>query len=149
MAVDIVSRAAGRKISLPRVKRTAEKILGLLDEQKAELSLALVENGEIAELNKKYRRKPKPTDVLSFAPDGSPAGRPRLLGDVVISVDKAAEQAQAGGWTLDQEIDRLLIHGILHLLGYDHERSRKEAGVMRALERKISRALCGNKAAAL
>ncbi|HEX9443648.1 MAG TPA: rRNA maturation RNase YbeY [Candidatus Binatia bacterium] len=149
MSVDIVSRAAGRKISLRRVKRAAEKILAQLGEHQAELSLALVKNGEIAGLNKKYRHKPKPTDVLSFPADRAPVGRPRLLGDVVISVDKAAEQAKAGGWTLDQEIDRLLIHGILHLLGYDHERSKKEAAVMRALERKISRALCGNRAAAL
>ena len=73
----------------------------------------------------------------------------RLLGDVVISVDRAEEQAKAGGWTLNEEIDRLLIHGILHLLGYDHERSKKQAQVMRALERKITRALCGKKAAAL
>ena len=149
MSVDVVSRAAGRSVSLRRVKRTAQKILAELGEARAELSLALVENREIARLNKRYRHKPKPTDVLSFPTDGASEGRTRLLGDVVISVDKAAEQAEAGGWTLNQEIDRLLIHGILHLLGYDHERSRKEAGVMRALERKISRALCGNRAAAL
>jgi probable rRNA maturation factor len=128
---------------------TAQKILASLKQNRAELSVALITNREIAKLNRKYRRHPKPTDVLSFPVGALPEGQMRLLGDVVISVERAEEQAKACGWTLDQEIDRLLIHGILHLLGYDHERSKKEAQVMRALERKISRTLCGNKAAAL
>jgi probable rRNA maturation factor len=149
MNVDIACRVARRKISLRRVKRSARKILGLIDERDAELSLALVANGEIAKLNRKYRHKRKPTDVLSFPADDTSAGPHRLLGDVVISVDRAEEQAKAGGWTLEEEIDRLLIHGILHLLGYDHERSKKEARVMRAMERKISLALCGKKSPAL
>jgi probable rRNA maturation factor len=149
MNVDIVCRVDRRKISLRRVKRSARKILGLIDERDAELSLALVANGEIAKLNRKYRHKRKPTDVLSFPADDTSAGPHRLLGDVVISVDRAEEQAKAGGWTLEEEIDRLLIHGILHLLGYDHERSKKEARVMRAMERKISLALCGKKSPAL
>jgi probable rRNA maturation factor len=149
MSVDVVSRAHGRKIALRRVKQTARKILTLLDQGDAELSVALVANEEIKKLNGKYRNKLKTTDVLSFSVNGSPSGRARLLGDVVISVEKAEEQANDGGWTLEEEIERLLIHGILHLLGYDHERSRKEAEVMRAAEKKISRALCGKKAAAL
>jgi probable rRNA maturation factor len=143
MSVDVVNRARGGKIALGRVKQAAGKILAMLDEGKAELSVALVANNEIEKLNEKYRRKPKPTDVLSFPAGASPAGR--LLGDVVISLDKAKEQAEDGGWSLEEEIDRLLIHGILHLLGYDHERSRKEAEIMRAMEKKISHALCGKK----
>src|SRR5439155_13474175 len=134
---------------LRRIKRTAEKILAFVDEEENELSLALVDNGTIAKLNRRYRKKPKPTDVLSFPAERAANGGPKLLGDVVISVEKARAQAKAGGWTLAEEIDRLLIHGILHLLGYDHERSRKEARVMRALEKKISRALCGKSGAAL
>jgi len=131
------------------VKQSARKILGLIDERDAELSLAFVANGEIAKLNRKYRHEPEPTDVLSSTEDNIFTGRERFLGDVVISVDKAEEQAKAGGWTLEEEIDRLLIHGILHLLGYDHERSKKEARVMFAMERKISLALCGKKSPAL
>jgi probable rRNA maturation factor len=149
MSVDIVSRVRGRKLPLRRIKRTAEKILAFVDETHNELSLALVDNDAIAKLNKKYRNKHKPTDVLSFPAESAANGGPRLLGDVVISIDKACEQAQAGGWTLAEEIDRLLIHGVLHLLGYDHERSPKEARIMRALEKKISRALCGKRPAAL
>jgi probable rRNA maturation factor len=149
MNVDIVCRVARRKISLRRVKRSARKILGLIDERDAELSLAFVANREIEKLNRKYRNQPKPTDVLSFPAGDTLAGRHRLLGDVVISVDRAEEQAKAGGWTLKEEIDRLLIHGILHLSGYDHERSKKDAQIMRAMERKISLALCGKKSPAL
>jgi probable rRNA maturation factor len=149
MSVDIVSRVRGRKLPLRRIKRTAEKILAFVDETHNELSLALVDNDAIAKLNKKYRNKHKPTDVLSFPAESAANGGPRLLGDVVISIDKAREQAQAGGWTLAEEIDRLLIHGVLHLLGYDHERSPKEARIMRALEKKISHALCGKRPAAL
>lgn len=149
MSVDVVSRVRGRKLPLRRIKRTAEKILHYLDQAESELSLAFVGNTAIAKLNKKYRRKAKATDVLSFPAERAANGGPTLLGDVVISIDKAREQAQAGGWTLAAEIDRLLIHGIVHLLGYDHERSPKDARVMRALEKKITRAVCGKRGAAL
>jgi len=151
MSVDVVCRVGARKLSLRRLKQTAQKILAFVEQPQSELSLALVGNRESQRLNRKYRHKPTPTDVLSFPADdidAKLAGR-KLLGDVVISVPRAEEQAKAGGWRLDEELDRLLIHGILHLLGYDHERSRKQARIMRALEKKISRALCGKRAAAL
>jgi len=64
-----------------------------------------------------------------------------LLGDVVISLDAAARQAKSGGWSLDEEVIRLLSHGILHLLGYDHERGAAEAARMRRKERAVIRAL--------
>jgi len=141
MAVDVLKRVAGRKVSAAKVKRTAQKILVLLDQKNAELSLALVGNDEIRELNRKYRHKPTPTDVLSFPADESASPRARLLGDVIISVEQAEVQAKQARRTLEAEIEWLLIHGILHLLGYDHERSAKEAKIMRALEKKITRAL--------
>ena len=149
MSVEIASRVPGKKLPLRRLRRAAQRILALVDQPRAELSLALVGNREIEKLNRRYRNQPKPTDVLSFPAGESVGGRARLLGDVVISVEQAEEQAECGGWTLEQEIERLLIHGILHLLGYDHEHSRKEAQIMRATERKIARALCGSKALAL
>lgn len=143
MSVEIVLRTGGGKLSLRRLKKTGRRILDLLDQKRAELSLALVGDREIQELNARYRNKNEPTDVLSFPMDPAlPAGK-RILGDVVISVEQAEKQARKRSKTLDDEIERLLIHGTLHLLGYDHERSEGEAKVMRALERKISRALCG------
>ena len=141
MTVDVLKRVAGRKVSAANVKRTAQKILRLVGQNNAELSLALVGNDEIRELNRKYRNKPTPTDVLSFPADESAGLHARLLGDVIISVEQAEVQARRARRTLVAEVEWLLIHGILHLLGYDHERSAKEAKIMRALEKKITRAL--------
>jgi len=141
MTVDVLKRVAGRKVSAANVKRTAQKILRLVGQNNAELSLALVGNDEIRELNRKYRNKPTPTDVLSFPADESAGLHARLLGDVIISVEQAEVQARRARRTLEAEVEWLLIHGILHLLGYDHERSAKEAKIMRALEKKITRAL--------
>lgn len=119
----------------------AEGILAFLKQDRAELSLALVDNRKIQELNARYRNRNEPTDVLSF-PSGEslPAGV-QILGDVVISVEKAEEQARRRRKTLEREMTDLLIHGILHLLGYDHERSARDARIMRAMEKKVSRAL--------
>ena len=141
MTVDVLKRVADGRVSAAKIKRTAEKILLLLDRKSVELSLALVDNEEIRELNRRYRNKPTPTDVLSFPADEPVNPRAPLLGDVVISVEQAAIQASRAHRTLEAEIDWLLIHGILHLLGYDHERSAQEARIMRALEKKITRAL--------
>jgi len=69
-------------------------------------------------------------------------GAVRLLGDVIISVDKARQQARERRRTLDEEMATLLIHGVLHLLGYDHERSAKDARIMERLEKQVYRALC-------
>src|SRR4051812_46149581 len=104
MSVDIANHLRGAQPGLRRIKRTAEKILAFVHESENELSLALVDNAAIAKLNKKYRRKPKATDVLSFPAENPAGGGAKLLGDVVISIDKAREQAKAGGWTLAEEI---------------------------------------------
>ena len=141
VSVEIVGRSRVKKISRRGLKRSARRILEILGQGRAELSLALVDNREMQKLNARYRDKNEPTDVLAF-----PAGKALLpdmqvLGDVVISVDRAGEQARRAGKTLEQEMEKLLIHGILHLLGYDHERSRREARVMRGMEKKVSRAL--------
>jgi probable rRNA maturation factor len=79
---------------------------------------------------------------LSFPMEDAGTPADRLLGDVIISVEKAREQAKQRGRTPDQELATLLIHGIVHLLGYDHERSAKDARAMKRLEDKIYRQLC-------
>ena len=106
----------------------------------------MVKKGEIQKLNARYRHKNEPSDVLSFPSGGVLPEGMRLLGDVVISVEQAEKQARERGKTLMEEMESLLIHGILHLLGYDHERSQRDAKIMRGMERKIRRALCGTKA---
>jgi probable rRNA maturation factor len=94
-----------------------------------------VADREIHVLNRQYRQKDKPTDVLSFPL--ADEVQPSLLGDVVISVETAARQARRRHHSLREEIQILLIHGILHLLGYDHEVSRSEAIRMHRKEREI------------
>ena len=142
MAVEIVRRNRGRNYPARRLKGVAVKILELLKQDRAELSVALIGNAEMRKLNARYRRKNYPTDVLSFpAAQGTPDGV-RLLGDVIISVDKAKQQAKERGRSLDEEMTTLLIHGVLHLLGYDHERSAKDARIMGRLEKKLFLALC-------
>jgi probable rRNA maturation factor len=84
------------------------------------VSVLLVGDRAIRRLNRAYLNRDRPTDVLAFPQGGSPPSpQPHLLGDVVISVDAAARQAKAHDHSLDRELAILLIHGILHLLGYD------------------------------
>lgn len=141
MSVEIIRRDEGKKLSSRKLKKVAQKVLEIVERNQVELCLVLVGNREIRELNAKFRKKDYPTDVLSFpAGDELPAGV-ELLGDVVISVEKAKEQAKERRRTLNEEMVTLLIHGIVHLLGYDHERSPKDARIMDRLEKKIYRAL--------
>lgn len=101
-----------------------------------ELSVFLTGDDEIRELNRKYRKKDKATDVLSF-----PLDDPYMLGDVVISVERAAAQADTFGVTMDEEIARLLVHGILHLAGYDHVNGGHQARRMKEREAELMAAL--------
>jgi probable rRNA maturation factor len=142
MPVEIVRRGAGKQFPSRRLKKVALTVLGLVEQENVELSLALVGNAEMQKLNAKYRRMNHPTDVLSFPIEEKLLQETRLLGDVIISVEQAAEQARERRRTLDEEMTTLLIHGIVHLLGYDHERSAKDARIMRRLEKKILGQLC-------
>jgi probable rRNA maturation factor len=88
-----------------------------------ELSLLLVDNEEIKEINRQYLNRDCPTNVISFSQDGGEFGNvnPQILGDIVISVEEALSDADEGGLSLEDGIDYLFIHGILHLTGYNHE----------------------------
>jgi len=135
------------------IRRAAERLLDLLGCAGAELSVLLCGDAAIRALNRDWRGKDRATDVLSFSQledeDGrvrAARGRLRIapgdnLGDVVISVDTARRQASDGGWTLEEEMNRLLLHGVLHVLGYDHERGAREAARMWAEEARLSAAL--------
>lgn len=104
----------------------------------SEISVVLTDDKEVHQLNLSYRGKNKPTDVLSFSQIESGAMFTTSLGDVVISLDTTLNQADSYGNTFEEELLRLLIHGILHLAGYDHEGvSSVEAQRMRRLERKL------------
>ena len=114
-------------------------ILVALALPKAEVSILLLDDPGIASLNEQYLKKTGPTDVISFPlHDGAfPAVQPHLLGDIAISVPTAQRQADRRAVTLHEEMAALFIHGILHLLGYDHETSPAESRRMRAKQREI------------
>jgi probable rRNA maturation factor len=127
-----------RGLSRRRVRADAEALLAALGREDAELSIALVSDAEGAKLNRAWRGRAGPTDVLSFSLLEGVHRRHRgaLLGDVVIAVGVAGRQAKEQGHPLAAECRRLLIHGVLHLLGYDHARPA-EARVMQAKERRL------------
>lgn len=104
-----------------------------LEFEEIEFSILFTNNEELHTLNRDYRGKDKPTDVLSFPDDSDD-----YLGDLAISIDKAVSQAKTYNCTLEEELVRLIIHGYLHLRGYDHEGVPKsEAQKMRRLEKKL------------
>ena len=115
------------------LRNVTGRLLRLLDEAEAEVCIALVGDTKMRRLNRTYRNKDRTTDVLAFAYREAGFGVAPLLGDVVISVPTARRQAKACSHSLDAELLRLLIHGVLHLVGYDHEQSRQQA---RRMERK-------------
>ncbi len=104
---------------------------------KTELCVSLVDDAEIKRLNKKYKGKNRATDVLAFPQDDpSEIGRitPHLLGDVVVSVDTAARQAEEEGHSLHRELEILIAHGILHLIGYNDDTEHNRAKMFRKTE---------------
>jgi probable rRNA maturation factor len=128
-----------------RLKRVARELLAAAGEEDASLSLSLVTDRAIRELNRIHRGKDAPTDVLSFPllgeedPTLGPGGE-RLIGDVVISVETARRQAAGYDAPLQHELYRLLIHGILHVLGHDHEDAGERAA-METEERRLANAI--------
>lgn len=133
-----LTRVAVRPVAF---RRLAERVLAAVGEGRSELSLDLVGDGRMRRLNRQYRRKDRTTDVLAFAMRESASPVSALLGDVVISVPTAQRQAKEGGRSLSEELAWLLVHGVLHLCGYDHERSETEARRMKRREQAILRAL--------
>ena len=127
------------------VLQKAAELLELADE--TEISVLLVDNATIQELNRDYRDKDAPTDVLSFPLEedlegetepeiiGGPAAR--MLGDIVISMEKATAQAAEYGHSVERELAFLLVHGLLHLLGHDHEKDETAKKLMRSEEKRI------------
>jgi probable rRNA maturation factor len=139
MPVSVVARTRKPRVRAATVRADACRLLATLGESSAELTVSLIDDAEIRRLNRDYRGKDRPTDVLAFAmrEGARVAGDDIVLGDVVISLDTAARQARQRQVSTADEVRTLLIHGVLHLLGYDHERSAAEARRMKAMERKL------------
>ncbi len=134
--------AAADRLDSTLLKQRAARLLRAVGCSRSELSLVLVDDTEMAELNQRYRARPGATDVLSFSLlEGEyPGHRGKLLGDVVVSLETAASQARRRHRGLNEEVARLAIHGLLHLLGHDHEEETEERA-MRAEERRLWRAI--------
>ena len=144
-------RCSVRRSPLRRteIDRWAQRILGATGEAQADVSLSFIGDASMRRLNRQYRRKDATTDVLAFpmrhirthfTPHVS-RFTSSMLGDVVISLPQAARQARERGLPLHHELATLLIHGMLHLLGYDHERNSREAQRMQRKERAVLRAV--------
>ena len=135
---EAVPRFSKREIaSFTRQVLLALEKLDKLEEEITEVSIAFIDDDAMKELNQKFRKKAKTTDVLTFPADDSynePSATGRPLGDIVISVDQARRQAADEKHSLSTEIRYLVVHGVLHALGYDHETDR---GEMNALEVEV------------
>jgi probable rRNA maturation factor len=131
--LDVQAQASGAPAAA-RVRRLLDRAAVLTRvARETEVSILFCGDRRMRTLNRRYRRKDRATDVLAFPADAAAAGGP-LLGDIVVSVPYAARQARQRGEPLSREIDRLLVHGFLHLLGYDHE---VDDGEMDALEASV------------
>ena len=132
--VEVVNRQRGQKISVASwVKRTNEFLIAVGKAETA-VTIAFVSDRQIRALNKQFRHIDKTTDVLSFPLDDDADN----LGDIAISIETAARQAKENGLTLNGELAQLILHGLLHLLGYDHE---TDNGEMNRLELRLRKKL--------
>ena len=136
MRVQIRTLHPSCRISLRKIKRLAELVLRELGQEDKELSILLVDNNSIRELNSSYRGVNEPTDVLAFSQtEGDFIPREEVLGDVVLSLDKAQEAADRFHCALDKELLLYLIHGVLHLLGFEHNNKALHKEERRLLEK--------------
>ncbi len=128
MKIRIDNNQTKIKIDKRKIRRTTVLLLKHLNCADKEISLSFVDDQTIQELNKKYLHKDKPTNVLSFSlQEGEFSNiNPYILGDIVISVATAKEDASKSALSFEQEINFLILHGLLHLLGYNHENTTKE-----------------------
>ena len=131
--VEVINRQRRLQLDMEAWSNFATSALNAIGKSESSATIAFVSDKRIRELNHQFRGIDKATDVLSF-----PAEEELNLGDVAVSVETAATQARENGLTLDQEIAQLILHGLLHLSGYDHE---TDNGEMNRLELRLRRKL--------
>jgi probable rRNA maturation factor len=136
----IINRQSQFALDLPSLRAYEHQVRGVLDLRQRDFNVCFVSDEEISRMNSAYRGKAVPTDVLSFPWEGEGESGPEdmasgefdnFLGDVVISVATADRNARAEGHSTEEEIRMLILHGLLHLLGYNHE---TDEGEMKSLE---------------
>ncbi|HYA12579.1 MAG TPA: rRNA maturation RNase YbeY, partial [Thermodesulfovibrionales bacterium] len=154
MKVYIKNQQRSIKISQQRLRRLLREALHLLELQRSELSILFVNDRRMKILNLQHRGVDRTTDILSFPQFSAEKLKARraevrtsgpqsfrtselLLGDIVINLTRARRQAAENGLTLNEELKRLVIHGLLHLIGHDHEKSRYQKNKMELKEREL------------
>ncbi len=133
-----VNQSSGKKVNKEWIKKIIKFALKKVDIKSAEISIAIVGDAEMKRLNKRWRGKNRVTDVLSFdyrlqIPDS----KFQVYGEIIICYPQAVRQARECGHGVHEEIKTLLVHGILHLCGYDHEKSARQAKEMEKMQKRI------------
>lgn len=145
MGVLIANRQRRVAINLRKLRKDASRLLECLDLRNTELSILIGNDATLKALNTRYRNKTTTTDVLSFPLRSQrgkiPPDQEILLGDIVINAHMALRRAEETGMSLHQTLRRLLVHGLLHLAGYDHEKGPSESRKMSHKERRLIHAL--------
>jgi probable rRNA maturation factor len=140
MSIAVENRQKKVMLDSRRIRRNLKRLMKELCCEDGELSLLLVDDDQIREINRTYLKRDRSTNVISFSMTEGEFGaiNPRLLGDIVLSVETAARDAATGGIDLMDEVEFLLIHGLLHLLGYEHENTTsEESQEMKTREREL------------
>ena len=139
MDIQIANRQKRHTISLKKIRQAARLLLDALKRPDAELSILLVDDREITGINLAFLNRHGPTNVIAFPMREGAYGdlTPNLLGDVVICVDTAHRESRLPGRTLEERLTELLVHGVLHLCGYDHENGGRPARRMAAQSRRL------------
>ena len=138
--IEIINRQQQRRVNSKKWREFTERALHATGKDKRDVAIVFMADGEIKKLNRQFRGKDYATDVLSFPAEHEvfEKGLKTSVGEVVISLDRAAAQAKENGLTFSNEVEQLILHGLLHLRGYDHE---TDNGEMNRLELKLRRKL--------
>jgi probable rRNA maturation factor len=138
--IEVINRQRSRKLNAKQWREFGERALRAIDSNKQTATIVLVSDRAIRKLNRQFRGQDEVTDVLSFPnqPEPFEAENQSQLGEIVISIQRAAVQAKQNGLTFSNEVEQLILHGLLHLCGYDHE---TDDGEMNRLELKLRKKL--------
>ena len=134
--VEIINRQRKHRVNLKKWRGFSQRAIKSIGTEKSDVSIVFVSNAAIRKLNRQYRGQDYVTDVLSFPPAHERFEKQlnASLGEVVISLDRAATQAKGNGLTITNEVEQLILHGLLHLCGHDHV---SDHGEMDRLELKL------------
>ena len=136
--IDIINRQRKRKLNAKHWREFTAESLRAIKREGSDVAIVFMSNAAIRKLNEQYRGRDYVTDVLSFPTDPEQFENRSSLGEIAVAVDRAAIQAKENGLTLQNEIEQLILHGLLHLCGYDHETDK---GEMNRLELKLRKKL--------